>query len=121
MDGKIIIPISQTWTKKRIFSIVLVAVIYGIWFNFLDSAEFILNSNDSITAGMVVGGELDNQVYQPWNIIGHCIPALILLAFFPKKFELFIASILISSAIMDSPLWGLVNLYMVYRYGIYRK
>jgi hypothetical protein len=100
----------KTWTKERIFSIVVVAVIYGLWFNFLDSAAYITESNQNITAGMMVGGKSDNEVYQPWNIIGHCIPGLILLAFFPKKFELFIASILISSAIMDSPLWGAAKL-----------
>jgi len=100
----------KTWTKKRIFSIVIVAVVYGLWFNFLDSAAYITESKENITAGMLVGGKSDNEIYQPWNILGHFIPGLILLAFFPKKFELFIASILISSAIMDSPLWGVAKL-----------
>ena len=102
--------IRKTWTKKRIVVIVVIAIVYGLWFNYLDSAAYTTESGLTITAGMLVGGSLDNEIYQLWNILGHGIPALILLAFFPKKTELFIASMLISSAIMDSPLWGVVRI-----------
>ena len=53
------------------------------------------------------GGDL---IYQPWNVIGHCIPGLFLVLWTPKKLELFIAGALISSIIMDSPLWGVIRL-----------
>jgi hypothetical protein len=79
-------PIKKTWTKERIVSIIMVAVIYGLWFNFLDFAAYIRGSNENITAGMMVDGKADNEIYQPWNIIGPCIPGLFMLAFFPKKF-----------------------------------
>ena len=100
----------STWTKKRIFLLVFTSIIYGIWFNYLDAAAYCYYTNSSkicISIGEILGG---NEYYQPWNIIGHCIPALLLLTIFPKKFELFIASILISSAIMDSPIWGVMRL-----------
>ena len=44
-----------------------------------------------------------------WNIMGHCIPGLFMLL--PKKLELFIAGILISSVVMDSPMWGAMKLW----------
>ena len=49
-------------------------------------------------------------IYQPWNVIGHCIPGLFLVLWTPKQLELFIAGALISSIIMDSPLWGVIRL-----------
>lgn len=101
-------PKSSTWTKKNIAIIVSISIVYGIWFNYLDSAAYCPNSNgECMAVGEILGG---NTLYQPWNIIGHCIPALLLLTIFPKKSELFIASILISSAVMDSPLWGVMRL-----------
>jgi hypothetical protein len=60
---------------------------------------------------MNVGKLFDNNsLYQPWNIIGHFIPGLFLLLFLPKKIELVIVGVLISSSIMDSPLWGIVRI-----------
>jgi hypothetical protein len=102
-------PSASKWTRKNIAIIVSISIVYGIWFNYLDSAAYCPpNSNGiCIAVGEILG---DNTFYQPWNIIGHCIPALLLLTIFPKKSELFIASILISSAIMDSPLWGVMRL-----------
>lgn len=114
----------SSWTKEKIGIIVLLATVYGIWFNFLDSAAYCPPAQENspaqgksptdpdqdkkcIPVGQILG---NNNVYQPWNIIGHCIPAFLLLALFPKKSELFIASILISSTIMDSPLWGVMRL-----------
>lgn len=101
-------PRASKWTKKNIAIIVSISIGYGIWFNYLDAAAYCPNANETcIAVGEILG---DNALYQPWNIIGHCIPALLLLTIFPKKSELFIASILISSAIMDSPLWGVMRL-----------
>lgn len=92
-----------------------VALVYGVWFNFLDSAAYCpyqvekkCNEKCSpISIGTIMGGDL---IYQPWNVIGHCIPGLFLLLWTPKKLELFIAGALISSIIMDSPLWGVIRL-----------
>jgi hypothetical protein len=58
--------------------------------------------------GQIMG---NNDTYQPWNIIGHFIPGLFMVLLLPKKVELFIAGVLISSAIMDSPLWGVMKLW----------
>jgi hypothetical protein len=96
----------QTWTRRRVGIIVGVAVFYGVWFNYLDSAAYCedqVTFENCISVGQTLGG---NQFYQPWNIIGHCIPGLFLLLLTPKKVELFLAGVLISSAVMDSPLWG---------------
>jgi len=115
---------TNTWTKERIGIIIAVAVGYGIWFNYLDTAAYCVPPNkpvpleipdrvvnidkqQCIEVGLVLGG---NVQYQPWNIIGHCIPGLFLLLLMPKKLELFLAGVLISSAIMDSPLWGVMRL-----------
>ena len=51
-----------------------------------------------------------DRIYQPWNVIGHLIPGLFLVWWTPKKLELFVAGALISSIIMDSPLWGVIRL-----------
>jgi hypothetical protein len=108
----------KTWTKKNIGIIIIVAVGYGIWFNYLDAAVYCPERNPgtdptpyckakTVPIGRILG---DNQVYQPWNIIGHCLPGLIILLLMPKRLELFLAAVLISSAIMDSPLWGVMRL-----------
>ena len=128
------------WNRKKIFVVViLISFAYGIWFNYLDSAKYCLDSEDilkikegiqktniiisasdwekiiqSISTtnickdiGQILG---DNSIYQPWNIIGHCLPGLFLICMIPKKWELFIVGILLSTAIMDSPLWGIMRL-----------
>ena len=48
--------IRKTWTKKRIVVIVVIAIVYGLWFNYLDSAAYTTESGFTITAGMLVGG-----------------------------------------------------------------
>jgi hypothetical protein len=108
---------NKTWTKKRVVVIVVVAFAYGIWFNILDSAAYCedrKNGEDCVPnvpiGNMFVIG--DKNVYQPWNIIGHCIPGLFMLLLQPRKIELFVAGVLISSAVMDSPLWGVAKLYV---------
>jgi hypothetical protein len=105
----------RTWTKRRLLIIVAIALVYGIWFNFLDSAAYCPNLGNNgcddkcspVSIGSMLGGDL---IYQPWNVIGHCIPGLFLVWWTPKKLELFIAGALISSIIMDSPLWGVIRL-----------
>lgn len=102
--------VPQTWTKKRVGIIIFVAVAYGAWFNYLDSITYckgLGNQQDCIDVGKMFG---NNNFYQPWNVIGHCIPGLFMLLLKPKKLELFIAGILISSAVMDSPLWGVMRI-----------
>jgi hypothetical protein len=101
---------NPTWT--RVIIVVIVSVAYGIWFNFLDSAAYCkdpVNRLDCTPIGQILG---NNEVYQPWNILGHCIPGLFMLLLIPKKAELFVAGVLISSAMMDSPLWGVTRLLM---------
>lgn len=87
-----------TWNKKRVFLVITISMCYGTWFDFLDAANGI---------GDAMGG---NMIYQTWNIIGHCIPGLFMLIWFPRRFELFIAGVLISSVIMDSPIWGVMKI-----------
>ena len=108
----------QTWTKKRILIVIAVAIVYGIWFNILDSAGYCLNQKELliktcdekckvVPVGDMFGGDLS---YQPWNVIGHLIPGLFLVWWTPKKVELFVAGALISSVVMDSPLWGVIRI-----------
>jgi hypothetical protein len=106
-----------TWTRTNIIIIIAIAVGYGIWFNYLDAAVYCSERNpdpspkfcktETIPIGKILG---DNQFYQPWNIIGHCLPGLFILLLMPKRAELFLAAVLVSSAIMDSPLWGVMRL-----------
>jgi hypothetical protein len=91
--------------------------LYGIWFNILDSAGYCQylkeqpkNCNEKchvIPVGDLFGGDM---YYQSWNVIGHLIPGLFLVWWTPKKVELFVAGALISSVVMDSPLWGVIRL-----------
>lgn len=104
----------QTWTTDRIVVIVTVALIYGVWFNFIDSLNYCYNENSICkSVGDMFGGNLK---YQPWNIFGHIIPGLFMLLYFRSKkeelaiVELFIVGILVSTATMDSPLWGAIRL-----------
>lgn len=52
-----------------------------------------------------------NSIYQPWNIIGHGIPTLFLLFYDRKKWEYALVGFLISTVVMDSPIWGVDVLY----------
>ena len=104
-----------TWTKRRLLIVVAVALVYGRWFNFFDSAAYCPNQGGKdcdeqyspISIGSMFGGDL---IYQPWNVIGHSIPGLFLDWWTPKRLKLFIAGALISSIITDSPLWGVIRL-----------
>jgi hypothetical protein len=105
----------RTWTARRITVIISVAIIYGVWFNFIDTINYCYNDNSICKSlGDIFGGDLK---YQPWNIFGHIIPGLFMLLYFKSKkeelaiIELFLAGILISTATMDSPLWGAIRLY----------
>ena len=108
----------KTWTASRITIIISIAIIYGIWFNFIDAITYCYkdHSNNDIckSLGDIFGGDL---YYQPWNVFGHMIPGLFLLLYFRSKkeelaiIELFIAGILISTATMDSPIWGVIRLW----------
>jgi hypothetical protein len=107
--------IRTTWTARRIIVIVSVAIIYGVWFNFIDTLSYCYNDNSICKSlGQIFGGDLK---YQPWNVFGHIIPGLFMLLYFRSKkeelaiIELFIAGILISTATMDSPLWGVIRLW----------
>ena len=105
--------IQRTWTKKNLGIIIIVSFAYGIWFNYLDSAVYCNDLLINIIEDrcMYVGKLFNNNsLYQPWNIIGHFIPGLFLLLFLPKKIELVIVGVLISSSIMDSPLWGIIRI-----------
>jgi hypothetical protein len=104
----------QTWTAHRIIVIATVALIYGVWFDFIDSLNYCYNNNGICkSVGDIFGGNLK---YQSWNIIGHIIPGLFMLVYFRSRkeelaiVELFVAGVLISTATMDSPLWGAVRL-----------
>lgn len=99
-----------TWNKKTVTIVVLVAIVYGLWFNVLDSAAYCedkSNPQNCIPIGKILG---ENNLYQLWNIIGHIIPGLFLALYFKKRLEYFVASVFISSAVMDSPLWGVTRL-----------
>lgn len=105
-----------TWTKSRISIVIAIALLYGTWFNVLDSIGWCKNQQEKsetcdekcnvLPIGDLFGG---NAYYQPWNVIGHLIPGLLLVLWAPKKVELFVAGALISSVVMDSPLWGFIR------------
>lgn len=110
--------LKPTWTSRRIIIVISIAILYGLWFNILDSAGYCLNQQELqsnscdvrcviLPVGQMFGGD---QLYQPWNVIGHLIPGLFLVWLTPKKVELFVAGALISSVVMDSPLWGTVRI-----------
>lgn len=102
----------KTWTKNTLSIVIAVSICYGIWFNLLDSLAYCQQLNNKnqfshtcTSVGTIFGG---NQFYQPWNIIGHFLPGLFMaLLFKEKKLELFVAGALISTVVMDSPLWGI--------------
>lgn len=76
------------WSKKKIFVVViLISFGYGIWFKYLDSAKYCSDYGKVCKdIGNILGR---NSIYQPWNIIGHCIPGLFLLLITPKRWGLF--------------------------------
>ncbi|HEY7080814.1 MAG TPA: hypothetical protein VH500_14010 [Nitrososphaeraceae archaeon] len=90
----------RTWTAKVLGIVLIVAISYGVWYDYADSLDGL---------GDLFGGDL---IYQPWNILGHFIPALFMLLFFPKKIEMFLAAFLISTVVMDTPIWGMEKLYL---------
>ena len=97
--------------------VILVAIVYGLWFNFVDSAAC-CNDRAKPEIGVAVGEILgENNAYQFWNIIGHILPGLFLALYFKKRLEYFISAIFVSSAVIDSPLWGLQRYFMVCHYG----
>jgi hypothetical protein len=106
--------IEKTWTKEKVSIIVGIAILYSIWFDLLDSLVYCEGSPSSSNSivdcksiGEIFGG---NQVYQPWNITGHLIPTLFMLFLKPIRIWYFLAAFLISTAVMDSPLWGVERL-----------
>lgn len=106
----------STWTKRRILIVIVIALLYGTWFNILDTLGYCKYQEmqpencdekcDVVSIGDMFGG---NQFYQSWNVIGHLIPGLFLVLWTPKKVELFVAAALISSIVMDSQLWGVMR------------
>lgn len=108
-------PKRRTWNRRRVLIVIAIALAYGAWFNVLDSLAYCPNQVQKscdercqpVSIGSLFGGD---QVYQPWNVIGHLIPGLFLACWTPKRVELFVAGALISSVVMDSPLWGVLRL-----------
>jgi hypothetical protein len=106
---------THTWNRRRVLIVIAIALAYGAWFNVLDSLAYCPNQVQKscdekcppVSIGSLFGGD---YVYQPWNVIGHLIPGLFLACWTPKRVELFVAGALISSVIMDSPLWGVLRL-----------
>ena len=113
LTNSILIP---TWTKRRIVFVIAVALLYGTWFNIVDSAGYCLNqeklqeSCDEKCSVLSIGQYLEDiSSINLWNVIGHLISRLFLVWWTPKKVELFVAGDLISSVVMDSPLWGVIR------------
>jgi hypothetical protein len=117
----------QTWTRRTIVIILVVALIYGLWFDFLDSLAFCFDNAEGtqtcVSIGKMFGENLGknfggNKGYQSWNIMGHIIPGLFVVLFYigtkhwKSAFELSIVGFLISTSIMDSPVWGAIRLYV---------
>jgi len=106
---------SRTWNKRRVLIVIAISLAYGAWFNVLDSLAYCPNQVQKscdekcqpISVGSMFGGD---YIYQSWNVIGHLIPGLFLALWTPKRVELFVAGALISSVVMDSPLWGVLRL-----------
>lgn len=83
----------RTWNVTVIGILILVSIIYGVWFNFLDSAAYCyLNKEQEICKpiGEALG---HNNLYQTWNIMGHMIPSLFIFLYFRKIELLLVKSI----------------------------
>jgi hypothetical protein len=102
----------SVWSKKRLGIVFAICSAYALWFNVLDSALYCVEteSGEKIckSVGNIFGG---SNLYQPWNMIGHFIPVSFVLLFRPLKLQLLITGFLISTTVMDSPLWGIVRLW----------
>ena len=101
----------RTWSKNRIIIIIAVAIVYSVWFDFLDTLVYCQPqgaTNDCRSIGQIFGG---NQSYQIWNVAGHLIPGLFMLVFRPIRIELIFVGFLISTIVMDSPSWGIERLW----------
>jgi hypothetical protein len=54
---------TRTWTARRITVIISVAIIYGVWLNFIDTLSYCYNDNNICKSlGEIFGGNLR---YQP--------------------------------------------------------
>lgn len=90
---------SLTWNKRVVIVVISVAIGYGVWFDWIDSVPGV---------GTLAGGD---KVYQIWNVIGHFVPGTFMLILDPRKLEYFFAGFLISTAVMDSPVWPVERVY----------
>jgi len=102
-------PHKITWHKRILLLVIGIALLYGFWFDYLDSLRYPISATKFLTIGEMLGG---NMIYQPWNIIGHLIPTLFLMFYNRKKLELALVGFLISTVVMDTPLWGIDVLYL---------
>jgi hypothetical protein len=108
----------RTWNVTVISILILVSIIYGVWFNFLDSAAYCYLNNEQEVCKPIGEALGHNNLYQTWNIIGHLIPSLFLFLYF-RKIELLFVSLLISTSIMDSPIWGIMRLVLYENVGLW--
>jgi hypothetical protein len=101
-----------SWRVWVLVPIVVVSLLYGTWFNFLDSLVYCLDLSDFSqickSIGAIFGG---NMYYQAWNVFGHLIPSVFAGLRRPKDWRLYFAGFFASTVVMDSPLWGVIRLY----------
>jgi hypothetical protein len=60
-----------------VIAVIVVAIVYALWFNVLDSAAYCKDNTqpkDCIPIGVILG---ENNIYQLWTIIGHIIPSFV--------------------------------------------
>lgn len=96
----------------------VISLLYGIWYNYLDSASYCPSKHNPTTCvqvGEIMGG---GAIYQFWNILGHIIPSLCVSLYF-RSISMLLVGLLISSSVMDSPLWGEMRLLFYNEAGLW--
>ncbi len=87
------------WFHKYEF-IIIISFFYGVWFDFADSIPDI---------GLAFVNPFFGNYYQVWNYIGHGLAGSFWVFVDHRNWRFWAAAILISTVVMDSPLWGLIR------------
>ena len=89
---------------KALVTAVLGASLYGFWWLAIDAAPGV---DVPFVWWRVMNG------YQLINILGHfLVPVILFAGLRPKRFKLAIAQGILSSLVMDSPMWGIFSQYL---------
>lgn len=106
-----------TWLI-RIRYLALLSFLYAMWFNWLDTIPGVgafLSEPGQHESAALNSGLAGDTGYQIWNWLGHFIPASFYLIMLRGAYKTFwIAAGLLSTGVMDSPLWGVTRMLRGY-------